>query len=254
MMNHTAAAPAPVIGLCTPLSVELSPIARALGLQPAGGWWRHALPQQRVVAGVAGMGGQRVAACLETLVREHGATRLVLAGFAGALDPDLEVGWIVLPTVIRTPAGVSWELREDAPPAVVAQPSAPPERTLLAVEQIVSTPAEKTRLHQQHSAAAVDMESHAAAQTAARLGVPLTVVRAVSDRADEALPAWTSRCVKADGSNDVTGALRHLLTHPHHVGTLRRLARNGKIAGAALAYWIAGKMEQWAGVAEDDAR
>ena len=78
---------------------------------------------------------------------------------------------------------------------------------------------------------AIDMETAAVAAVCAERGCPWSVVRAVSDRADDGTTdAAILSLLGAEGNPDLGAALRFVLRNPGRVPQLVRLAR-----GAALA-------------------
>jgi nicotinate (nicotinamide) nucleotide adenylyltransferase len=101
--------------------------------------------------------------------------------------------------------------------------------TLIAVDRIVSTPADKHALHNATGAAIVDMESHAFAAACERHGLRYAIVRGVSDTPDETLPHETLRWIRPDGSTRTARAVVDLLKRPrlipHMVSFMRRCAR-----------------------------
>ncbi len=100
---------------------------------------------------------------------------IIATGFAGGLDPALRVGEVVVATNDSSP-----ELRARA--GNVA--SGAFAHADLPVESVTA----KAALARATGAIAVDMESQPIAAACARAGVPLLVVRVISDPAGESLP------------------------------------------------------------------
>src|SRR3546814_19569155 len=69
------------------------------------------------------------------------------------------------------------------------------------------------------------MESGAVATVAAEAGLPFLAVRAVADRADDALPALVEHAVKPDGMPAVGRTLAAMLKNPTPIPATLRLAR-----------------------------
>jgi adenosylhomocysteine nucleosidase len=84
---------------------------------------------------------------------------------------------------------------------------------------------------------AVDMETAAVAAVCEERGVPWTVFRAISDRASEAdvMAEGIMAMVKPDGSAAPGRAVRYLVTHPHRIPYLARLARGSQLAAHRAA-------------------
>jgi nucleoside phosphorylase len=180
-------------------------------------------PGRRVVVGTAD---------LDTALAERPAG-VVSFGLCGALAPDLDIGQLVLATAVLTPVG---ELAADE--ALSDRLAAPLGRIMRGLfvgsAVIVPDPLRKSALRQSSGAIATDMESHLAAQAAARAGVPFAVLRAVSDRADEALPAAAQAGFRPDGSVDVAAVIAALARRPSELPGLLRTARHAGLAFAAL--------------------
>lgn len=80
----------------------------------------------------------------------------------------------------------------------------------------------------------VDMESHQVAAVATAAGVPVTVLRAVSDRCDQRIPAYLARAVTADGRPRLAPVVTGLVRAPASLGDLLVLGRSTRHALAAL--------------------
>lgn len=123
--------------------------------------------------------------------------RIVVIGLGGGLSPGMESGRLVEGRrVVGAEGGVALELDAlNAPGASGA--------TLVSAPRIVSTSREKRALWQRVGApdpAVVDLESLAYAKVAQKAGVPLSVLRIVSDGDDEDLPSEIAASSGDDGS------------------------------------------------------
>jgi hypothetical protein len=92
----------------------------------------------------------------------------------------------------------------------------------------------KRRLHRDHGALAVDMESHGAARFAASYGLPFAALRAIADPQRRAVPEVAIAGFKPDGSADVLAVLRALSRRPGQLGGLIRTAFDARAGMAAL--------------------
>jgi adenosylhomocysteine nucleosidase len=108
------------------------------------------------------------------------------AGFAGALQPELRVGDVVLATEVADGEGNLWATTwpSDLPPGEWRPPLH--RGRLLTAPAMIGSVEHKQELGRRHAAAAVDMESAAIARLCKRSGVPFGCVRAISD--DPATP------------------------------------------------------------------
>lgn len=183
----------------------------------------------------------RLEAALESRAAE--ATIILSCGIAGALDPTLKVGDIVLymPLCAREsgnpecramhPAplpprfrGGTWEkglkagLPQGHPGLIIGQ------------DHIAASPTEKAALHAQTGALAVDMETHIAARVAARHGLPFAAIRVISDTAHEALPPAALVGMNPDGSMALGKVLASLARNPAQLPALIRTGRHAEVA------------------------
>jgi len=198
------------------------------------------------VVAVHGPGPWRIAQRLHGML--DGSTSwagIISFGCAGGLDPDLASGDCVVATSVLTPGGIvaadpDWsrallDLLPDARPGLLAGADAP-----------VSTAAAKAALWRDAGAAAVDMETHAAALAARRHGLPFAACRVVLDPAWRSLPAAALAGLAGlaglehgeVGEAGEVGALwpvlRGLAGAPWQVAPLCALARDAWVARCAL--------------------
>ena len=83
-------------------------------------------------------------------------------------------------------------------------------------------------------AAALDTDSHAVAEVAAAAGLPLLVVRAVAEPADEMRPAIAAAANGADGQARSLAVVGHLAKRPWEIRAAWRFSKNGRLALEAL--------------------
>jgi adenosylhomocysteine nucleosidase len=160
--------------------------------------------------------------------------RVVLsAGFAGALQPGLAVGDIILATEVVDTESNCWPATWPAElPPGEWQPPLRRGRVLTATH-LVGDPAEKRALGEKHEAVAVEMESATVARLCSKHAIPFGCVRAISDDWNTPLsPQLVS--VLAGGRVSYGRLLWHVLTSPRLTGELWRLARQTKVAAEQL--------------------
>jgi hypothetical protein len=158
---------------------------------------------------------------------------VLAAGFAGALQPGVRVGDVLLATEVVDADGTCWPATWPAElPAGEWRPPLHRGRVLTA-SRLVTTPEEKRALGERHQAAAVDMESVVLARACRRQGVPFGCVRAISDEADTALSPRLAE-VLAGGRVAPGRLLAALAGSPRLAGELWRLARATRRAGRQL--------------------
>src|SRR5262249_62189756 len=100
---------------------------------------------------------------------------------------------------------------------------------VVGANNVIASPEEKIQLHDETGAAAVDMESHIAAEVAAAHGIPFAACRVILDSAHRKLPPAATLGLRGDGSPDVPAAPRWVLQQPRPLPNLIRLARDHPI-------------------------
>ena len=222
------------IGVIAALSQEIRGAIRRFKLQPDTGRYSGQVGVCPVVAAISGIGTQRACACLDRLLASCRPRWMVSIGFAGALDPSLVAGDLVVAGAIRNDQGAI--LRTDL---LAETPGAWRRATLLAVDHLVNTPQLKRRLRAAHQAVAVDMESYALVQRARQHGVPISAFRAIVDPAELRVPAAAGQWVKDDGTTDTAAVWRHLAARPWDLSSVVPLAIGARRATAALTEAVA---------------
>ena len=156
---------------------------------------------------------------------DAGAERLLSFGLAGALSDDLHPGDLLTPETVIDADKQSWgvdsdwleRVRRTSPEAIGAP--------LLGIDSPARTAAQKLFLRAALDAAAVDMESHFVARSAAKAGLPFLVIRAVADDSRTSLPDAAMSAVSPEGRELPMEAAKALLRRPREIGPLIRLAR-----------------------------
>ena len=106
--------------------------------------------------------------------------------------------------------------------------------SLFGADFIIDSASKKSELFANHSAVAVDMESHGAARAAAHAGVPFLAIRAIADPADRALPKAALGAVAPDGSTRVMATLGAALRDPKQFPELMKLGADSAAATKTL--------------------
>jgi nucleoside phosphorylase len=155
---------------------------------------------------------------------------LISAGFAGALNDQLQPGDLLLAQNFST-------VRPDENFSLSSLPIHVAD--LLTVAALIDSREERNKLALTSGAVAVDMETEFIARACAAHGVPLLSLRVISDTPKELFPAPTD--VLFDIERQQTQILKlatHFFAHPHRIPRLvqfaRRIARARKILADAL--------------------
>ncbi|HSI11106.1 MAG TPA: hypothetical protein VK961_03640 [Chthoniobacter sp.] len=160
---------------------------------------------------------------------------LICAGFAGGLDPKLQTGDLVVAENLSTPEALA-RARAVAVPTTRFVFGSIVSRAL-PVESI----ADKAALFRETGALAVDMESEAVAAACRAAGVPLLVVRTISDPAGDALPVPFADWFDVAGQRPrIAGLLKYLATHPGRILPFARFVRGLAPARRALTRFLIG--------------
>lgn len=159
--------------------------------------WLGKLEGREIAVGVIGMGPPHCASRAEAFIRYYQPTQLILAGFAGALDPNLKRGEVIINRG---------------------------EGNIHTANDVIATAEDKARLLRETGAPLVDMESAHVAAVAEKHNLPLTVIRAVSDLASEAVPVDILQH-SYDQPRGVTTPVKLGLHLATHWGDIPRLMR-----------------------------
>jgi len=222
------------VGVVAALASE----ARALGPSMARGeppLSELALLGAGSLLAVSGIGRAAAAAAAQALV-DSGVSALMSFGMAGGLDPALQPGSVVIPREVLAGDGAryaacrSWRERVAA---AVSSLCAVTEGDILTSAQAIDTPAEKAAALRSTGAVAVDMESAAVAEVAAKHNLPFIAVRVIVDTAADRLPRAV---VAASRAGRVRGGrlLGGLILAPREIAALLRLARRHRMAMRSL--------------------
>jgi adenosylhomocysteine nucleosidase len=188
----------PALGLLVALPAEGRALLGRFGWRRVGErrTLRTCLPDGSALLCVcSGVGARRALSAARWLVDE-GATALGVLGVSGGLDPALKPGdLIVAETVLENrnaePQGC-W--RTDAAGAellytALSAEGLPVTRgAVLSADRATLTRERKISLYKETGALSVDMESAAVARVASGKKIPLLVLRAVCDSADQSVP------------------------------------------------------------------
>ncbi len=186
-------------------------------------------------AGVRVVYGQKREAYIGKLhdLIKAGARGIISFGVAGGLSPSLNPGDVVIANSVITarasfPTHPRWSqsLRNAIKPAI----SLP----IFASDATVMTVLEKEALWKGTGAAAVDMESGAAATVAKEHGLPFAALRVIIDPAHRSVPISATVGAREDGSTDGIAVMRSLMKRPGDLSEIIRLANDARKANRSL--------------------
>jgi adenosylhomocysteine nucleosidase len=192
---------------------------------------------------ISGMGCDRATRAARELV-DAGAEALLSWGTAGALDPALTEGTVLLATKVishdersglETHFGTALPWRTRLGNALAAHGPVV-EGTLMTAAALVATAEAKAQLFRRTGAMAVDMESAAVAKVAASATLPFMVIRVIVDTARDTLPDALVQMIDAElrGERRRSRLALPLLRAPAQWSQLARLAWQSRSAGRSL--------------------
>jgi hopanoid-associated phosphorylase len=163
----------------------------------------------------------------------RGGRGIISFGVAGGLEPGLEPGECVIAAAVVTANARYKTCERWSRQLMHALPKAR-ARAILGVDKVVACPKAKRALRDVTGAAAVDMESHLAADVAAQHGLPFAAIRIIIDPSHRPLPPAALVPLCSDGAPHVAGILRSLAREPRQFVALMRVAFDARAARAAL--------------------
>jgi adenosylhomocysteine nucleosidase len=198
----------------------------------------------------SGMGRERARRALVEIAEKWDLKEVISIGYAGALDPSLEVGdLVVADKVVEVDSSQpdkekkSYILEKE----IFSTLTALRRKILLTVDRPAATPEEKKLLREKYSAVAVDMETSALADEAQARNLSFFSVRAITDTADQEL-IDCAHLVEENGDVSKLKAGWHVITHPGDLKGMIALGQHAKIATTNLTeflkpYFISRKSE-----------
>ena len=163
---------------------------------------------------------------MAAFLQDRQSELLISAGFAGALDPGLKVGDIVIaknfssakiPDTSRL-AGLTVRIGD-----------------ITTVKHVIDSAEERLRLAETTAAAAVDMETDFIAQACAEHALPMISLRAISDTRAHPLPLPPQVLFDIEQQKTRAGKISlYLLRHPARVARMVSFIRQVRTARGAL--------------------
>ena len=190
-----------------------------------------------------GMGVLNARRSLRAHLLHHRARALIGIGFAGGLSPSLRVGDLIVASEVWSNSERTELLPEFHSLAEAVRGIGVEFRfgKLLTVDQIVDKAASKRLLAQRFGSeeiACVDMESAALTEVCREHGLPLLIIRCVTDVMNEDLPLDFSRCVRADGTLSTVKLIRAVLAKPGSISGLWDLRNRSAMCARQMALLV----------------
>jgi adenosylhomocysteine nucleosidase len=202
------------MAIICPMPMEMAPVKRRLG-------------DIEVVTALTGVGTTRAREATERVLAVNEVSHVVVVGIAGAADPGMRVGDVLVPeTMVDGATGASYR----------ATPLGGVELrgTLQTSDDLLVDPEAMLELHRS-GIDAMDMETSAIAEVCQRHSVPITAFRAVSDTVNRPVDSQVMTMLESDGSANVGAAIRFIVRRPWRIPHLVVLARDSQRAAVAAA-------------------
>jgi len=200
-------------------------IAFALEFESACFRARHD-PRLRVGVWLLGAMGTGAAASLKRKLDDSLPALLISAGFAGGLQPGLEVGDLILGQNHSDPDIVSKLYLEEGWHV----------GGVSTAQAILERAEEKKCLGVQTRCLAGDLETAHLARICVERGVPMLSVRCISDAVEDDLPVPADILLNPrTGRPDPLALFRYLISHPSSVAGFNKLLKNSRAAQVQLA-------------------
>lgn len=183
-----------------------------------------------IVISEGGKGPEKAALATETVLDVFRPKRLLGAGFASALDPELLTNTILVPDRIIDESGEEWSL----------YPRKQSEITLLSVEGTVGSPLKKSELYAKFGTKILDRELFAIATVAKNRNVPFLPLKIVLDTAEEEIPLEVRHInIQSGGAARKMGALfGAIFNRPSSALDMMKMQERSLIASEKLAIEI----------------
>ena len=172
------------------------------------------------------MGHQATEQAVEQEFAKHGpGLRLILAGVAGGLSHDVEIGQAFQITHVTDSSG-----------AIIAQDdSMTPKAALCTVDAIVETLEDRLKLHGATGADLVDMEASHFIRACEARELSWMVFRGVSDDVESAIPPGCEDFIDEGGHSRIGRIFLSLALHPWRIPAMVHLDRSVKLAMAGVS-------------------
>jgi adenosylhomocysteine nucleosidase len=157
-----------------------------------------------------------------------GVDGLMIIGMAGALDPELSPGDLVIPEVVMTKTNQLYHCHREWSIQLRNQINISNKKIvdypLFTSDEVIVDALEKKQTYEQFNTCAVDMESAAVVALANEHEVPCLVIRAIIDPAYYIFPDYLIALTDEYGKVPVFDLAMASLTRPRQLGRLLRLS------------------------------
>ncbi len=236
---YVAPPPSPAdVGIVAALPIEVAPFKAAMRSRRTYSGKTFSVIEGEIAGKVvtlvlAGMGRARAEAAARVLIDGHRPRWVVSAGFAGALTTQTPRNSVLLADQVVNIEGNRFQIDVKS-----SEPEGPTVGTLLTVDEIVRTSAEKRELSAKFGALAVDMETSAVAAFCGDRGQKFLSIRVISDDAGHDLPPEVLSILGPTGGFRLGATLGSLWKRPSAIKDLLMLREHAVEAADVLARFL----------------
>ena len=237
------------IGIIMAMQEEIRPVLRRLGSHrkvQAGRFPAYLFQRDRrhITIIESGMGTKKAAGATEALVSYAKPRILISAGFGGGVREGLAVGDVVIAeqslALSQGLTSIAGTLKNEPllralEKSLFGQPFQISGGTTVTTSSIVHKGKADQLIDKEVVNPVLDMETSAVAEAAARNGIPLVAIRAISDASGEELLFSLDELTDQDLNIRLHKVLITIAKKPHILPQMLRLAKNAKLAGNNLA-------------------
>lgn len=173
---------------------------------------------------ITGMGARNADRSIRAALANCSPGLVFSCGFAGALDPQLQVGDVLFEGT-TIPVLLEAKLRSAG-----ARPA-----KFFCADRVATTAAEKSALRTRTDADGVEMESRVIREACLARGLACVTLRAISDAAHEDLPLDFNALMTPEDNLSFSRLAGAILKAPQKIPALMRLGRNSAQAAEQLA-------------------
>jgi adenosylhomocysteine nucleosidase len=221
------------VAVLAPMVSELKPVVRAFQLTPAPlgtDRTRHRgkVGSVEVVATMTGIGMAPAEQTTERILADEKVDLVLVVGIAGGVGRAVDVGHVFVPAVVvHGESGKEYRPRD--------LPGVDTRGRLVSSDAFHVADDELAEL-ETNGVIALDMETAAVAEVCDAHGCEWSVVRSISDMAnDHPLGAAALDMARADGSPNLGAVLRYMSSHPTKLPVMVKLGRDSQLAAKTAA-------------------
>jgi len=214
------------------MPIELTPVVRMLSLTETEvngtTLYTGVLDGHEVVAIVTGMGMDLALAGMQRLLDAVPVRWVLVVGITGALESETPIGTLVWPEVV-----VNSETGQEFRPNLLGD--ATPKGRMWTTNGLTTQKSDLETLRAS-GVVSLDMETAAIAEICEARGIPWTVYRVISDRAnDGTVDEEVFHLSNQDGTPNHAAIEKYMAEHPERLPLMAKMAEDAKLATRTAA-------------------